>query len=256
MRDPSENTDAPVLDILGVSGFLELRDDFDACLQELAELVARTLQTNNCSIMLLKEDAQQNGESHLRLSAHCGDLPTAAYEPSQSLFHGIAGKVAAAGTPLLVQDILNSEFAGLASRSSDSEGGFISAPIVVDKQIIGVINVNSPRDSRVFETRDLDLVTALSLYIGKSIQAIQLRKLLKSKFAIAALAKEESSRQAESEGFTQEPEKVAKILAKSFFNDMKQAGLGPDHILRAATEIIDQLHSTLRKHKERQARNK
>jgi signal transduction protein with GAF and PtsI domain len=256
MRDPSDTPDAQVLDIIGLSEFLELRDDFDTCLQELAELVARTLQTNNCSIMLLKENSQQNGKPQLRLSAHCGNLPIEAYQTTESLFHGIAGKVAATGSPLLVKNISDSEFAGLASRSSDADGGFISAPLVVDKQVIGVINANSPQDKRVFETRDLDLVTVLSLYIGKSIQAIQLKRLLKSKFAIAALAKEESAQQVESASFTQEPEKVAKILAKSFFNDMKQAGLGPDHILKAATEIIDQLHSTLKKHKERQARSK
>jgi signal transduction protein with GAF and PtsI domain len=255
MRDSSENADSPVLDIISLSGFLELQDDFDTCLQELAELVARTLQTKNCSIMLLKEDPQ-DGESHLRLSAHCGDLPVAVYESPQSLFQGIAGKVARTGDPLLVEDIRNSEFASLASRSSDTDGGFISAPIIVDEHIIGVINVNGPLDNRIFETRDLDLLTALSLYTGKSIQTIQLKKLLKSKFAIAALAKDESTKQAETGSFTQEPEKVAKILAKSFFNDMKQAGLGPDHILRAATEIIDQLHSTLKKHKERQTRSK
>jgi GAF domain-containing protein len=255
MQDPSEKAEAPALDIIGLSGFLELQDDLDACLQELADLVARTLQTKNSSIMLLKED-QQNGESRLRLSAHCGDLPIAAYDQGEPLPRGIAWQVASAGTPLLVKDISGSEFAHLASRSSDTSGGFISSPIVVDKGVIGVINVNSPLDNRVFETRDLDLVTALSLYIGKSIQAIQLKKLLKSKFAIAALAKEESAKQAETGSFTQEPEKVARILAKSFFNDMKQAGLGPDHILRAATEIIDQLHTTLKKHKERQARGK
>jgi signal transduction protein with GAF and PtsI domain len=255
VRELPENANDPALEVGGLSGFLELQDDFETCLQELAVLVAGTLQTSNCSIMLLKEE-MQSGESHLRISAHYGSLPEAAYESAQSLVHSIAGRVAATGKPLLVQDIENSEFADLASRTSQTAGGFISAPILVDKQVIGVINVNNTKDGRIFETRDLDLVTALSLYIGKSIQAVQLKKLLKSKFAIAALAKDESAQKVGAESFTQEPEKVAKLLAKSFFNDMKQAGLGPDHILKAATEIIDQLHLTLKKHTERQSRGK
>ncbi len=254
MPDVSDSTNDPVFDVFGLSGFLELQDDFDSCLHDLTVMVAGTLRTNNCSIMLLKDDPQ-NGESHLRVSAHCGELPEIAYDTAQSIVQGIAGRVATAGKPLLVRDIKNSEFAKLASRTSQSDGGFISAPLLVDNQVIGVINVNAPRDGRVFSAHDLDLLTILSLYIGKSVQAVQLKKLLKSKFAIAALAKEESVRQAGAGSFTQDPEKVAKILARSFFNDMKQAGMGPDHILKAATEIIDQLHETLKKHKERQARN-
>ncbi len=255
MPDLTDSTNDPALDVIGLSGFLELQDDFDSCLHDLAVMVAGTLRTSNCSIMLLKEDPQ-NGESHLRVSAHYGDLPEIAYKTAPPVVQGIAGKVASAAKPLLVQDIYNSEFAELASRTSRTEGGFISAPLLVDNQVIGVINVNAPKDGRIFATHDLDLLTVLSLYIGKTIQAVQLKKLLKSKFAIAALAKEESVRQAGAGSFTQNPEKVAKILARSFFDDMKQAGMGPDHILKAATEIIDQLHETLKKHKERQARSK
>lgn len=255
MPETTENNSDFIVNLISLSSFLEQQDNIESSLRDLATMVAKALDSNNCSVMLLKEN-QESGELSLRVQAHCGNLPEAAYRESVSINRGIAGQVAKTGKALLVPDINKSEYANNASRTSQRNGGFISTPIVIGERVIGVININSPIDNRIFGTNDLELATILSLFIAKSIQTLHLQNLLKSKFAIAALAKEESVQRSTSGTFTQEPEKVAKILAKGFYNDMKRAGMSPNHILNAATEIIDLLHSTLERHKKWEARNK
>jgi L-methionine (R)-S-oxide reductase len=244
-----------IINLIGVSDFLDQQETLDSSLQDLAELVAKALDSNNCSIMLLK-DEQKKGEMNLRVQAHHGNLPEEAYLEDTNIDHSIASTVANTGEALLVPNINDSVFADLASRSSQTSGGFISVPLIAAKRVVGVINVNSPVDERTYVAHDLELAIILSMFIEKSIYTHQIQNLLKSRFAIAALAKEESKGRSTSGAFTQQQEKVAKILAKGFYRDMKLAGMGPDHILKAATEIIGLLNTTLERHKKRGSRNK
>ncbi len=244
-----------IINLIGVSDFLEEQDTLDTSLHNLAEMVARALDSSNCSIMLLKEE-QDEGEINLRVQAHSGNLPEDAYLDHSHMDQSIAGTVANTGEALLVPDIEHSVFADLASRSSQTTGGFISIPLIITKRVVGVININSPTDARAYTKHDLELATILSMFIGKAIHTTQLQNLLKSRFAIAALAKDKSMSRSSPSSFTQQHEKVAKILAKGFYNDMKHAGMGPDHILKAATEIIGLLQTTLERHKKWEARSK
>ena len=248
MVNPEENSHDFIDSLVGLSSFLEQREDLDTCLGDLAKTIAEILDTAHCSIMLMKEP-QKGKERRLRVQAHFGVLPEEAYQEGAEAKQSIAGQVASSGKALLVTDIEQSDFARLASRSVRRRGGFISVPVLINDRVIGVINVNDPADGRSFAPRDLELARILGVFIGKSIQTLQLKNLLKSRFAAAALAKETRSDAPASGTFTQDPDKVAKLLAKSFFHEMKRAGMGPDHILQAATEIISQLSGTLEKHK-------
>ncbi len=253
MPESTQDKSEFIINLIGVSDFLDQQDTLDSSLHDLAGLVAKALDSNNCSIMLLKEE-QNEGEMNLRVKAHHGNLPKEAYSAATDIYQSIASTVANTGEALLVPNIDDSVFADLASRSSQTEGGFISVPLVTAKRVVGVININSPVDGRTYAAHDLELAMILSMFIAKSLYTHQIQNLLKSKFAIAALAKNESGGKSTSGAFTQEPEKVAKILAKGFYRDMKQAGMGPDHILKAATEIIGLLSTTLDRHKKWESR--
>jgi L-methionine (R)-S-oxide reductase len=244
-----------IINLISVAEFLEQQDTLDTSLHDLAGMVAKALDSTNCSIMLLKEE-HEDGEINLRVKAHSGNLPREAYNNDAPVDQSIASTVANTGEALLVPDIEKSVFADLASRSSQTSGGFLSIPLIIAKHVAGVININSPIDGRIYNQHDLELATILSMFIAKSIYTIRLQNLLKSRFAIATLAKDESMKRSSPESFTQEPEKVAKILAKGFYTDMKHAGMGPDHILKAATEIIGLLQTTLERHKKWEARSK
>ena len=221
-----------------LSNLVEEHTSLDDSLKELSKLVATTLKTDNCSIMLLKE---AHDEPCLRVQAHYGRLPAAAYKDSLALGEGFAGKVAKTGEPMLIKDIADSDL----SQKRSIPGGFIIFPIILNKSIIGVVNVNTPSDHHTFNQTDLELASILSLFISKSIQKLYLQNALKSHFVLAAVAKEKDGNA--STQVVQEPQRLVKILAKSFFNDMKHIGLENDHILGAATELIDLLSQGIKK---------
>jgi GAF domain-containing protein len=126
----------------------------------------------------------------LRVFAAHGALPEAAFQELARVGEGIAGHVLASGQSLLVEDIAQSEFVHLARRLTQGARSLISAPISVDGRIIGVINVSDPELSRPFNLHDLSLLEMAALFIGKSIQVIQLQDVLNSRFAQLALARE------------------------------------------------------------------
>lgn len=225
--------------ILSLSIFLHNHENIDASLSELAELLAKTLKTENCSIMLLK-DEHTDDSSPLRIHAHSGNLPDSAYTKPTSA-SGIAEYVVHSGKPLLIPDINNSQF----SESARQSGGFISLPIWTDEKVIGVINISKPTDGRTFSEQDLELATVLGMFLSKSIQLLHLQYILKSKFAMAALEREQSTKKQAIGDFTRSPEKVAKILAKGFYHELCSAGIESDHIIIAVSEIITLLNDQL-----------
>lgn len=226
--------------LVSVSAFVEERSNLDNSLLEFCALVARALNTANCSIMLLKENQQPGAPQELRVQAHYGNLSPKAYETATQLDQGIAGKVAKSGKPMLVEDIASLDKSDGVKRSTNIPGGFISFPIIMEDSVIGVINVNSPLDGRVFQQSDLELANILGLFIAKSIQTLHLKNLLKSRFAIAALSQENGDGNNQ-QAIRANPDQLVKILAKSFYTNLRQLGLGDDHILRTTTEIIDLL---------------
>lgn len=226
-----------------LSSLLEENTSLDGSLKELAHLVAQTLKTDNCSIMLLKEGRDEKSLC-LRVQAHYGNLPVEAYEEYLPLGKGFAGKVAQTGEPMLVEDISHAD----SLSSSNIPGGFITFPILLNERIVGVVNVNTPSDHHTFNQADLELASILSLFIAKSIQKLYLQNTLKSQFTLAAVAKEKN--EVEGTQVIQDPYKLVKILAKSFFNDMQRIGLERDHILAATTELIDLLSQEIKQEKE------
>jgi L-methionine (R)-S-oxide reductase len=232
------------------SVFMERHPNLDDCLEELAVMAARLLNTENCSIMLLKGD-ESAGDISLRVFAHSGNLPKEAYGEAKKLKEGIAGHVAATGKSVFVENIDRSQFATL-KRGRYKSKGFMAVPIKVREKVIGVINANTPKKKRNIDRKDLELLSVIALLIGKSIQVIELQNLLESRYAQFAMA---SGRDREGVNLKvsihQSPENIAKILAKSFFSEMLKAGFGPDHMISTATEILSLLDERLKKHGDR-----
>lgn len=234
-----------ITELTGLSTFLEQQDSLEHSLRELATMVANLLKTENCSIMLLKGEAA-GGAPKLRVFAHHGHLPQAAYRESMRLDEGIAGRVAGSGEPLLIPDIRQSDYAAVSRRQRTTPGGFISAPIPVRDKVIGVLNLSQPHDARTLDQEDLKLATIVALLVGKSIQVLQLQNLLRSNFIQLALAREtrETPNRTVAE-IAHDGTRMARILAKTFFRDMRGAGFATDQILGAATEIISLLSQDL-----------
>jgi L-methionine (R)-S-oxide reductase len=243
-----------LIKLIGFSNVLERQVNLEHGLRELATMTAHLLQVNNCSIMLIQED-DEAAAPVLRIYAHYGDLPAVAQQESVRLHQGIAGCVAASGQPLLITDVAHSEFAAVARHSDTANPSLIASPIWLSDRVIGVMNVNNPSDNRCFHQADLNLLQVFARFVGKSIHVVQLQNLLNSRFLQHAVAAEaRASGAASPVSINPDPAKLAKIVAKTVYRELTDAGFGPPDILRTATEVIHLFNQTLEKHKRRAER--
>ncbi|WP_083251280.1 GAF domain-containing protein [Acidihalobacter yilgarnensis] len=183
-----------IVRLIGASELIERRGNLEDALGGLAEMAAKLLSASMCSIMLLGDEEVADGmpyEPGLRVYAHYGALPQEAYAQFTRLNEGISGHVAATAEPLLIENIARSPFMSVARHAHDRPGSLVSTPIFLNDKVIGVFNVSSPLDERVFIRRDLDLLSIFALFVGKSIHVAQLQNVLRSRLMQVALALEE-----------------------------------------------------------------
>lgn len=232
--------------------FLSAEDNLEARLDELARLASLATQAASCSIMLVSD-----GESEpprLKLWASTEPLPNEAWSDAPREGPSIAGQVLARGRPILIADIRASEFAVLARHRASTGTSFISAPIAVNARVIGVINLSSRPDTAAFHDTDLTLATIVAALIGRSVQVEWLRKLVRSRIAQLALAREGEAFVTRLTDGSAPPSRLAKLLAKSFYRDLAAAGFSSGQIVEAASEIIGQISGDLARHKRRMER--
>jgi GAF domain-containing protein len=235
---------SPLAKLYDLSFFLQTQGGLEQSLQQMAAQAAKILNAANCSIMLLDERDEQ--DVRLRVFAAHGELPEAAFKEFTRKGEGISGQVLASGKPLLVEDITQSDFLQVARHLTQGAKSLISAPILIDGKIVGVINATNPRSRAAFNLDDLNLLEVGALFIGKSIQVVQLQGVLNSRFAQMALAQEAQNTVGGTvAAMSQNPNQIAKILAKSFFKEMVRAGFSASQIIHAASEIITQLNDNL-----------
>ncbi len=243
-----------VLRLIGTTDLLAQQCDLEQGLRKIAEQASLILKTASCSIMLLNTELLEHETPSLHLFAHCGDLPQAAYREIQQFNQGIAGRVAASGKPICVTDIAQSEYITLARRVQ-AKGSFMSAPIFFEQQVIGVINVNNPVDGRCFGMEELHFLEVFAQFVGKSIHTAQLQNILNSRYLQSTLFNQNEMDQPDDGGcIAPDPVKLEKIVAKSFFQELKKAGFGPNAIIGVAAEIISLLNQRLARHQKRTGR--
>ena len=87
----------------------------------------------------------------------------------------------------MIEDIQQSEFAHCARRADDRHKSLLCSPVLINGRIVGVLNISAHRHGRAFNTGDLRLLEVVALFVGKTIQAVQLQNILNSRFAQLAL---------------------------------------------------------------------
>ncbi len=233
-----------------LAGFLDTHGSLDQQLASLAERAAVMLNAAQCSIMLYAEE--QADVPRLQVRASYGALPEVAYTQLVAHGEGIAGQVAANGVALLVEDITASPYAHLARRKSHTSNSLMVVPIRAEGSTIGVMNVTHPVSASAFDASDLAVLEMIAQLTGKAIQTVHLQNLLNSRFAQIALAQEaDNAIGGVMLATAYDTDKMARIVAKTFFREMTQAGFGSKQIIQAASEIISQLSGSLQKHSKR-----
>lgn len=223
-------SDSVVRDLQVLFGEIGFEGGIEDCLDELSTLVARLLSAKGCAIILLTEEEANRTQAGHR--SGFGFLPGT---PSTQL-----SKLA----PHLALPTVPSPSAG-CTHGAPVDSMF--ATIVLKGKTVGVMHAVLPQQQGSFSKQDLDLFTILTPIIAKSIQVIQLQQLLKSRFAQMALSQSGDSVVRDMlSGVMQNPNQIARILAKSFYREMLRAGFSFNQIIFAATEVISELSAGVR----------
>ncbi len=227
----------------------EVNGAFEDNLYRLTCITADLMAAQRVSLMLL-DSAASKGKL-LKLSALYGELPDKAWRDDLPEEPGIAQHVFGVGEYLHVKDIHRSRWRGSARRPSGA-GSFISCPIYLAGSPAGVLNISEPAERLHFTAADAEAAELAARLIGRIIQVARLDRLLDSRFAQLAYSLEGQTDACSVLAISaHEPDKVAKMLAKAFFKEMRHCGFTDNQIIHAAGEIISELTASLNRHRNR-----
>ncbi|MCP5279093.1 MAG: GAF domain-containing protein [Thiobacillus sp.] len=231
-----------------LAGF-EVTGQFTDNLYRLTCIVGDLMSARRVSLMLL--DTGPEKTTRLRLAALYGELPEMAWKEEVAPGQGIAGQVLASGKSLRVTRIERSAWKQ-AARHAQEGGSFMACPVPVASAPAGVLNISGPVGRSTFSTADLAYAELAALLVGRAIQMGRLDRLLDSRLAQMAFTLEGSQDAFNVVSLSaHEPDRVAGMLARAFYREMRHCGFSPNQVIHAAGEILSELTSSLNRHKRR-----
>jgi diguanylate cyclase (GGDEF)-like protein len=154
----------------GMSHAARLMHDLSGLSQFTVELTLRHLSSRRGSLMVF------DNHQILRILAARGLPDWVIEQTGLRLGEGIAGRVASAGRPLLVEDSGADPQRDAASDRYRSES-FLSVPLPGEQQVLGVVNVTEPLHGSPFQRRDLEQLVNIADSVGLAIdRAIRYRE--------------------------------------------------------------------------------
>jgi hypothetical protein len=236
--------------LLELAGF-EPTGRFEDSLYRLTCITGDIMAARRVSLMLLDTASGSDKGVRLKLAALYGELPELAWRDDTPPEAGIAQHVLEFGQCLHIKDIGHSLWREMARRLGGT-GSFISCPILLAGKPAGVLNISEPSERVHFTAIDFDTAELVVRLIGRIIHVARLDRVLESRFAQMAFTLEgRSDSVSVVELSTHEPDKVARMLAKAFYKEMRHCGFTSNQIIRAAGEIISELTGNLNRTKRR-----
>jgi len=147
--------------------------DLNAVLRITLDNVLEILNGITGGILLIDEKS-----GTLKYRMHRGLSDRYAEQIEVNVGQGIAGKVAASGEPILLEDISkDSRTVHPSLISVEGLKGFISVPLKAKDKVVGVMNIASHQAGR-FSADDVSLLNSIGDYIGTAIEQAQLYERL------------------------------------------------------------------------------
>jgi len=137
--------------------------------QSVIDSACKLIKSDAGSLMLLNHETNE-----LTIEASRGLSEEVVFTTRLKLGEGVAGRVAQTGKAIFVEDIETDARFMRANGAHYTSKTFISVPLRVKNRIIGVLNVNSPTKSHIFEERDERLLTILADQAAITIENIEL----------------------------------------------------------------------------------
>ena len=159
-----------------ISRFVDEAADLQGCLNSIAGIVAKRMQTEVCSVYLF--DAERG---RLTLSATRGLDQVAVGRVSMNVGEGLAGLVVETGEPVMVMDApAHPRFLYFPETGEERYHSFFGVPVNARKKPIGVLVVQTSRP-REFTQHEARLLKAISAQVSVTIVQARLMDSLKDK---------------------------------------------------------------------------
>ncbi|MDR1195214.1 MAG: GAF domain-containing protein [Endomicrobium sp.] len=138
--------------------------------QSVMDVACRLIHSEAGSLMLIDKD-----DNELYIAASRGIPADIAASTRIRIGEDIAGKVAQTCKPIFVEDI-ESDVRFKRSNSAEryKSKSFISVPLRAKSRVVGVLNINAPREVKSFEDRDVRLLTILADQAAVTLENIEL----------------------------------------------------------------------------------
>ncbi|MBF0498799.1 MAG: GAF domain-containing protein [Candidatus Riflebacteria bacterium] len=165
-----------------VSRTLNLAKLFGTILQQVQDV----MDVENCSLM-----AYDSVKNHLSLDAAIGVPKKLVGMVNVPMGEGISGWVAKMRQPVLIKDIAKDErFIHHPGRMDYKTRSALSVPIIHNRNLLGVINVNNKRSGCIFDDDDLNLLIGISGQIAQAIANANLYERTEQQVAELSLIQE------------------------------------------------------------------
>ena len=148
--------------------------------QSVRELMDRVLDT--CMSMLKAESGSiflyDKEKNELVLSSARGKMAESLVDVRQKLDEGVAGYVATALQPLFVADIGRDGRFKPRGTARYQSGSFVSVPLVIDNELLGVISLHDKQGGKAFEPQDLKQLLVAANYSSTALRKLTHHELL------------------------------------------------------------------------------
>ena len=231
--------------------------------EELAESVinvaCKLIHSEAASLMLIDKD-----DNELYIAASRGFPADIASTVRIKMGEGIAGRVANTGKPIFVENI-ESDIRFLKTNTQRYESNsFICVPLRVKNNVVGVLNINAPREIKSFEDRDVRLMTILADQAAMTLENIDLYNNLQSFYfeMIQTLARAIDAKDSYTYDHADRAHHYAKLIAEkmhlpraivkhveyaALMHDIGKIGI-EEHILRKPGRLTPEEVEVIKKH--------
>lgn len=198
------------------------RQTLDVAADELARAAARAIGAGVCSISWLEAPAAN------AMTFHQMDDPT----------------------PDSASSLPIHETEDDSAKLTPVDNSCLRVPMRHHGRTLAHLEARQPQGRPAFTEGDRDLLSLLALYGIQSLRATQLRGALDSRLTQITLARSQRSPHTDPVSIP-EPGRLARLVAHTFYREMVKAGFGANEIIRAASQILTELSTSLQKHARR-----
>ncbi|MBI4720972.1 MAG: GAF domain-containing protein [Chitinivibrionia bacterium] len=156
-------------DLLGyISELVSAKEDLHEMMQLIVRMIAEMLSAKIVSLMLLDKN-----RSELFIKVSYGLEDWIVEQTRVKLGEGIAGKVAQSAMPLLIDNIERNEVYTSLNNPQYETMSLLSVPLFVNKQVVGVINVNNKISGERFDQDDMNLLISFSERMSRALERVR-----------------------------------------------------------------------------------